>query len=116
MAAYDTKNLSSSALSPFDVCISVSTIKLLLLALPQITEGPNAGKLALIDFGLVAEIPRADREAMVSATIHLANRDWDALVDDFIALGFLPQSSDRCVCVCVCVCVRVCVCEGIGGG
>ena len=61
----------------------------------QVTEGPNAGKLALLDFGLVAEVPAADREAMVSATIHLGNRDWNALIDDFIALGFLPPASDR---------------------
>ncbi len=61
----------------------------------QVTEGPNAGKLALLDFGLVAEVPQADRDAMVSATIHLGNRDWDALIDDFIALGFLPTNSDR---------------------
>lgn len=40
----------------------------------KVTEGPHAGKLALLDFGLVAEIPPVDREAMVSATIHLANR------------------------------------------
>ena len=40
----------------------------------KVTEGPNAGKLVLLDFGLVAEIPSADREAMVSAVIHLANR------------------------------------------
>ncbi len=32
----------------------------------QVTEGPHAGKLALLDFGLVAEIPAEDREAMVS--------------------------------------------------
>ena len=25
-------------------------------------------------------------------------RDWDALTDDFIALGFLPVECDRCVC------------------
>jgi hypothetical protein len=61
----------------------------------KVTEGPHAGKLALLDFGLVAEIPTADREAMVSATIHLANRDWDALIDDFVALGFLPRGCDR---------------------
>jgi len=61
----------------------------------QVTEGPHAGKLALLDFGLVAEIPEADREAMVSATIHLANRDWNGLINDFIALQFLPASSDR---------------------
>lgn len=50
----------------------------------KVTEGPDAGKLALLDFGLVAEIPATDREAMVSATIHLANRDWNSLVDDFV--------------------------------
>jgi hypothetical protein len=42
-----------------------------------VTEGPYEGKLALLDFGLVAEVPPADRAAMVSATIHLANRDWN---------------------------------------
>ena len=42
----------------------------------QVTEGPHAGKLALLDFGLLAEVPAPDREAMVSAVIHLANRDW----------------------------------------
>ncbi|KAJ9519587.1 hypothetical protein QJQ45_000673 [Haematococcus lacustris] len=61
----------------------------------KVTEGPDSGKLALLDFGLVAEIPPADREAMVSATIHLANRDWDALTSDFISLGFLPDGCDR---------------------
>ncbi|GFR44520.1 hypothetical protein Agub_g5787, partial [Astrephomene gubernaculifera] len=63
----------------------------------KVTEGPHTGKLALLDFGLVAEIPPEDRQAMVSATIHLANRDWSALVGDFIALGFLPERTDRAV-------------------
>jgi aarF domain-containing kinase len=57
----------------------------------KIVSGPDTGKLCLLDFGLVAEIPGEDREAMVSATIHLANRDWDALVGDFVDLGFLPR-------------------------
>ncbi|GLI63329.1 hypothetical protein VaNZ11_006246 [Volvox africanus] len=61
----------------------------------KVTEGPHAGKLALLDFGLVAEIPQRDRQAMVSATIHLANRDWSALIDDFVELGFLPPNPDR---------------------
>ena len=61
----------------------------------KVTEGPNAGKLCLLDFGLVAEVPVADREAMVSATIHLANRDWGSLIDDFVALDFLPADCDR---------------------
>ena len=61
----------------------------------KVTEGEHAGKLCLLDFGLVAEVPPADREAMVSATIHLANRDWPALIDDFVALEFLPAGCDR---------------------
>ena len=61
----------------------------------KVTEGEHAGKLCLLDFGLVAEVPPVDREAMVSATIHLANRDWPALIDDFVALEFLPADCDR---------------------
>lgn len=41
------------------------------------------------------QVPEEDREAMISATIHLGNRDWDALITDFVALGFLPADSDR---------------------
>ena len=33
----------------------------------------------------------------MSATIHLANRDWDSLVDDFVMLGFLPRNANRSV-------------------
>lgn len=32
---------------------------------------------------------------IVNAIIHLANKDYTALVDDFIALGILPQDCDR---------------------
>lgn len=42
----------------------------------QVTEGPDEGKIAVLDFGLVAEVPQRDREAILSAIIHLANRDW----------------------------------------
>ena len=65
----------------------------------KVTEGPDAGKLCLLDFGLVAEVPPEDRKAMISATIHLANRDWAALVDDFISLNFLPPDCERGVIV-----------------
>ena len=58
----------------------------------QVTEGPHAGRLALIDFGLVAEVPAPDRAAMLSATIHVANGAWDDLITDFIALGAPPFS------------------------
>jgi predicted unusual protein kinase regulating ubiquinone biosynthesis (AarF/ABC1/UbiB family) len=54
------------------------------------------GMLAILDWGLTATIDSPDeRAAMVSAVIHLSNRDWSALVGDFEALGFLPENCDR---------------------
>ena len=80
-----------NSLSPSTFSLSVAATGNLL----KVTSGPDAGKLCLLDFGLVAEVPEPDREAMVSATIHLANRDWASLVDDFVALDFLPADCDR---------------------
>lgn len=37
----------------------------------KITEGEDAGKLCLLDFGLVAQVPKQDREIIVSAVVHL---------------------------------------------
>lgn len=54
---------------------------------------PN-GQLCVIDFGLMAEIDDIERNAMVSAIVHLANRDWPSVVQDFITLRFLPPSID----------------------
>lgn len=32
---------------------------------------------------------------MVSAIIHLGNKNFDALTDDFVALGFLPDDANK---------------------
>jgi aarF domain-containing kinase len=58
-------------------------------------EPRGKAKMALIDFGLVASIKQTDMDTMVSAIIHLANRDYPSLVDDFIDLGILPTDCDR---------------------
>lgn len=50
------------------------------------------GKLVILDFGLMAEIQRPQMDRMVASIIHLANRDFEAVVDDFIALDFLPDT------------------------
>jgi hypothetical protein len=63
-----------------------------------VPHDPNAyggAKLALIDCGLVATIDEKDRDNMISAVIHLANKNYAALVDDFIKLQILPPESDR---------------------
>eukprot|EP00913_Durusdinium_trenchii_P006886 g6477.t1 len=39
----------------------------------KITEGDDAGKLCLLDFGLVAQVPRKDRDIIVSAVVHLGS-------------------------------------------
>lgn len=55
----------------------------------------NTTKLALIDFGLVAGIKQDDIDSMIGAIIHLANRDYSSLVDDFINLKILPNDCNR---------------------
>ena len=52
-------------------------------------------ELALIDCGLMAEINEVDRDFMISAVIHLANKDYASLVDDFIKLQILPEDTNR---------------------
>jgi hypothetical protein len=32
---------------------------------------------------------------MISAIIHLGNRDWASLIDDFVSLNFLPANCNR---------------------
>lgn len=61
----------------------------------KIVEGPDEGKLCLLDFGLVAEIPKADREIIVASVVHLGTQNWNGLIDDFETLGFLARGTDR---------------------
>lgn len=61
----------------------------------QSREDPTKNTLAILDFGLMASIEQDDMDTMVSSIIHLANKDYAALVDDFIALKILPDDCDR---------------------
>jgi len=56
---------------------------------------PEGHEIALIDCGLMARIGQQDRDKMISAVIHLANKDYASLVDDFMDLAILPPDSDR---------------------
>jgi len=64
-----------------------------LLLLNEPTE--QGAELALIDCGLMASINEQDRDYMISAVIHLANKDYASLVDDFMRLKILPEDSNR---------------------
>lgn len=61
-----------------------------------VPNDPNyPSKLVLIDCGLMASIEETDRDNMISAVIHLANKNYAALVDDFVKLKILPADSNR---------------------
>ncbi|GAB5360019.1 hypothetical protein AAMO2058_000591400 [Amorphochlora amoebiformis] len=55
----------------------------------------SKGKIALLDFGLMASVKQEDIDLMVNSIIHLANKDYPSLVDDFIGLNILPADCDR---------------------
>jgi aarF domain-containing kinase len=55
----------------------------------------SRGRLVLIDFGLCAEIDRFDSNALTSAIVNLMRGDVEALVEDAVALRFLPADVDR---------------------
>ncbi|WPT15239.1 aarF domain-containing protein kinase [Picochlorum sp. SENEW3] len=53
------------------------------------------GKLAYLDFGMVGEVDEKIRRGLIRATLHLVNREYQSLADDFITLGMLPEDSDK---------------------
>ena len=55
----------------------------------------KTGRLALIDFGLCAEVPLPDTKNMTLAIVHLMQGDVPGLVDDAIHLGFLPEDVEK---------------------
>jgi len=52
------------------------------------------GRLALIDFGLMADVPIQDTKTMTKTIVHLMQGDVPGLVQDAIELGFLPEDVD----------------------
>eukprot|EP00198_Chlamydomonas_reinhardtii_P004341 XP_001693677.1 predicted protein [Chlamydomonas reinhardtii] len=53
------------------------------------------GRLAYLDFGMMGQIDEKTRNALMTATLHLVNREYGRLAEDFVALGLLPPGTDR---------------------
>lgn len=53
------------------------------------------GRVGLFDFGMVGIVSPELKRSLVSAFLHVIQRQYDELVDDFIAMGFLPASVDK---------------------
>ncbi len=58
-----------------------------LLAMPD-------GRLAYLDFGMMSEIKPYQRYGLIEAVVHLVNRDFDMLAQDYVKLDFLTPDTD----------------------
>lgn len=52
------------------------------------------GKLAYLDFGMMSTIQPYQRYGLIEAVVHLVNRDFEALGQDYIKLDFLTPDTD----------------------
>ncbi|MGI0482364.1 ABC1 kinase family protein [Geminocystis sp. CENA526] len=58
-----------------------------LLAMPD-------GRLAYLDFGMMSTILPYQRYGLIEAIVHLVNRDFEALAQDYVKLDFLTPDTD----------------------
>lgn len=52
------------------------------------------GKLAYLDFGMMSQVGVEQRYGLIEAIVHLVNRDFEALSQDYVELGFLSPTVD----------------------
>jgi predicted unusual protein kinase regulating ubiquinone biosynthesis (AarF/ABC1/UbiB family) len=52
------------------------------------------GRMAYIDFGMMDQLEEETKETLASAVVQLINRDYKALANDFVSLGFLTPDTD----------------------
>lgn len=53
------------------------------------------GRIGIFDFGMVGRISPELKQNMVNAFMHVIKREYRALVDDFVDMGFLKEDVDR---------------------
>ncbi|AFY94683.1 ABC1 kinase family protein [Chamaesiphon minutus] len=52
------------------------------------------GRMAFIDFGMMDQLTQNTKETIAGSVVHLINKDYLALTDDFVRLGFLTPDVD----------------------
>ncbi|KAL4854874.1 Protein ACTIVITY OF BC1 COMPLEX KINASE 3 [Chlorella vulgaris] len=53
------------------------------------------GRIAILDHGLIQEVPADYSLALLEYIAHLSVGDWDSLADDLVALGFVDSIQDK---------------------
>ena len=56
--------------------------------------GTADGRLCFLDYGNMSETPQPARSAIIAHVVHLVNRDYAAMAQDYYKLGFLDRSVD----------------------
>jgi predicted unusual protein kinase regulating ubiquinone biosynthesis (AarF/ABC1/UbiB family) len=52
------------------------------------------GRMAFIDFGMMDQLTQHTKETIAGSVVHLINKDYKSLTDDFVNLGFLTPEID----------------------
>ncbi|NJM96065.1 MAG: AarF/ABC1/UbiB kinase family protein [Phormidesmis sp. RL_2_1] len=52
------------------------------------------GRMAYIDFGMTDQLDQSTKETLVDSVVHLINKDYTDLANDFVKLGFLTPDVD----------------------
>ncbi|CEJ44892.1 ABC1 kinase family protein [Umezakia ovalisporum] len=52
------------------------------------------GKLAYLDFGMMSEVQPPQRYGLIEAIVHVVNRDFEGLANDYVKLDFLAPDTD----------------------
>ena len=52
------------------------------------------GRLAYLDFGMMSRIKPYQRYGLIEAVVHLVNRDFDSLAEDYVKLDFLTPDTN----------------------
>jgi len=52
------------------------------------------GRMAYIDFGMMDQLSQEMKETLVDSVVHLINKDYIYLAQDFVKLGFLTPDTD----------------------
>ncbi len=55
-----------------------------------------SAQMAYIDFGMMDQLEESAKETLVDAVVHLINKDYKELAQDFVKLGFLTPDTDIC--------------------
>jgi len=60
----------------------------------QPSKWVQGGRMAYIDFGMMDQLDQHTKETLVDAVVHLINKEYESLAQDFVNLGFLTPETD----------------------